>query len=286
MKTTKSTFITALELTFTPTKDILLPRFTGGIALSCFLNIISTVDEKYAQKLHESKEIKPYSCTPFYPTPKPEKLLPPQGHITYLKEGQKYSTRITIISDELMTKFLLGINQITLQEPFTFILMNTPCIINDLAAKVYTFDTLQPKIKTDIVKIRFLTPTRFAVRGTIKRKRPKFRLFPVPENLFHSLIHHWNHFTPPELRIPETKFMDYVINFVYEDDYKIRRESVEIGKDRKAVGFTGYCVYRFHETKNKWYETALKLLTYGELVNVGNAKSMGLGVIKIEEFQK
>ena len=282
---TKNAFITTLELTFTPAKDILLPRFTGGIALSCFLNIISTIDEKYAKKLHESKEIKPYSCTPFYPTLKPEKLLSPPKCITHLKIGRKYSARITIISDELMTKFLLGLNKMTLEEP-VFSLMNTPCIINDLSAKVFTFNTLQPKIKSDIIKVKFLTPTRFAVRGTIKRKRPKFRLFPVPENLFHSLVHHWNTFASSESKIPEVKFMDYIVNFVYEDDYKIKRESVEIGKDRKAVGFIGYCVYRFYETKSKWFEIALKLLTYGELVNVGNAKSMGLGVIKVEEFQK
>ena len=284
MKSEKN-FISLVELSFIPSKDILLPRFTGSITLSCILNIISTIDKEYAEKLHESKQLKPYSCTPIYPLPNPEKLLPPPNHITYLKLNKKYAMRITIISDNLMTKFLLGLNDLAI-EALYFKLMEVPCLINDISVRAYTFNSLEPKVKSDMIKVRFLTPTRFAVRGTVKRKRPKFRLFPVPENLFHSLVHHWNYFAPPESRIPETKFLDYVVNFVYEDDYKIKRETVEIGKGRKAVGFIGYCVYRFYKTKSKWFEIALRLLTYGELINVGNAKSMGLGVIKVEEFQK
>ena len=278
-------FIASFELTFIPLRDILLPRFTGGIALSSLLSLLSQADSSLAKRLHSSKEMKPYSCTPIYPHGRIPSL-PSKGSITHLRKGMRYCLRFTLITDIIIEKFLQAINAISQDQTWDLRLMDVRCPILEAKAQVTTYREIRPSMRDDYVKVRFLTPTRFAVRSTMRRPKPKFRLFPVPENLFHSLAHHWNSFAPKSLKIDENQLYEYVLNLVAEDDYNIRRESVEIGKGRKAVGFTGYCVYHFQRPDHPAFEACMKLLAYGELVNVGNAKSMGLGVMKVEPFMR
>ncbi len=284
MNESNEVYLATFTLFFTPEADILMPRFTGNIVLSSLLVLISKVDAKLAKRLHASKEVKPYSCTPIYPK-SGEFRLPPKRSVTHLRRSKVYQVRMALITDTLIEKFMKAITNEASKE-WALKFMGVRCPIINVSAHIRAFDEIKPKFLSELVKVRFLTPTRFAVKSTVRRPRPKFRLFPIPENLFHSLVHHWNYFAPENLKINESQLYEYVLNYVVEDDYKIHRESVEIGKGRKAIGFIGYCTYRFDMLEHPMFKTCMKLLSYGELINVGNAKSMGLGVIRVEKFIK
>ncbi|RLE60317.1 MAG: CRISPR-associated endoribonuclease Cas6 [Thermoprotei archaeon] len=269
-------FLTYTVFRFILNKDVILPRFTGGIVLSLVLNLISIVDEELARKLHESKAVKPYSVSPFMSGGRV--IFPPKSSFTHLYAGRMYSFRACFIG---------GLAR-TILEAFSILpegsvkLMNADMYISEVEVKSLSFREIKPVEASGEgdVKVVFLTPTRFAVRRSKPMRKPKFSLFPAPERLFHSIVHHWNSFAGD--RVSEQKFIDWVIDNVYEVDYHTRSCSVDIGKGRKAVGFTGYVIYRIEGSKSK-RDFALKLLRYAEYVNVGNAKSMGLGVVRIEK---
>jgi len=278
-------FISCFDISFVPLRDIVMPRFTGVISLSSLLALFSRVDWSLAKVLHESKVIKPYSCTPIYPEGGSPSLSS-RGSITHLKRGYRYHIRFTLITNNVAKMFLRAITKVSESSNGSWDLsfMDVRCPIMEISVQVLTYKDITPSVEDEYVKVRFLTPTRFSVRSTVRRPKPKFRLFPVPENLFHSLVHHWNTFAPDNCKINEEVLYEYVLNYVTEVDYRIARESVEIGKGRKAIGFTGYCAYHFQLCDDPMFKACMKLLSYGELVNVGNAKSMGLGVIKVEPF--
>ncbi|RLG43190.1 MAG: hypothetical protein DRN81_07055, partial [Thermoproteota archaeon] len=123
------------------------------------------------------------------------------------------------------------------------------------------------------VKIVFKTPVRFSV-PSLRRRCPKFSLFPEPERVFPNILRHWNRFFEPRFSVDGV--VEFVRDFVFVSDYRLRPVVVEMTHGRKVVGSVGYVMYRFLDRSN--LDVLLALLRYGELFNVGTGRSMGLGV--------
>ena len=161
-------------------------------------------------------------------------------------------------------------------DPFPVIqLGGTVLTVESVDVAIMKFDEIIGEAG-EAVRLDFHTPVRFSVAGSKKRRKPKFRLFPIPEHVFHSLMDHWNTYAGAENRIRKG-FAEWVINEAVEVDYRLRPITLHATRSRIFRGSVGYIIYRFHDPK--YLDTAAKLLQYGTYMNVGTGRSIGLGVM-------
>ena len=262
------TSIATFKLTFLTKNPLILPQFSGTIALSVFLEVLSRADPELARELHEYRGRKPYAVSPFNWRDKfyGFRLVP---------SGEEVWFRAAVIGD-VTRKFLSGLID---SLPTDFRLGNTELELQDVQVDVKSMEEVSG-FKAEAVRVDFLTPVRFSVAGTKKRRTPKFRLFPTPEHVFHSLADHWNEHAPRGLKVPH-RFPEWVINYAVEVDYRLKPITLEGTGNRVFRGSVGYVIYRFNDlSMSAW---ATRLLEYGQLVNVGTGRSTGLGVMKYRE---
>lgn len=240
-----------------------MPEFSGTIAASIFLEILSKKAPEAAKKLHETPKPKPYAVTP-------------------LKLGGKYNPRLAkpgsrltfraAVAGETAKLFIEGL----IAEPFPVKRLGGARVtIESIDVNVIRFGEVTGE-GGEALRLDFHTPVRFSVAGTKRRRKPKFRLFPIPEHVFHSLMDHWNAYAGVENRIRRS-FAEWVINEAVEVDYRLRPVTLHATRGRIFRGSVGYIIYRFNDPK--YLDTAAKLLQYGTYMNVGTGRSIGLGVM-------
>ncbi len=258
------TCLAVFTLSFTTQSKLSLPEFSGTLALSLFLDIVAKADPSLARSLHESRRRKPYAVTPF-------EWKGRFYGFTEVPPGERVRIRASIVGD-LARKFMEGLVD---TPPFVVRLGDATLELDSVEARVHMMEEVSGVV-AEAVRVDFLTPVRFSVAGTVKRKRPKFRLFPTPEHLFHSLADHWNEFAPARLRVP-ARLAEWVVNHAVEVDYRLRPVTLRGTKGRVFRGSVGYVIYRFDDAS--FLPWAAKLLEYGTMVNVGTGRSTGLGVM-------
>ncbi|RLE38700.1 CRISPR-associated endoribonuclease Cas6 [Candidatus Woesearchaeota archaeon] len=271
-------YLSRFVLRFVPLESIVLPKFTGHIVLSLFLRMLGSVDAKYASYLHDYKGVKPYAVKPFMGDR--GVLYSPEFKGVILKSGNEYFFQVSLVQEEPAKKFLEALTTSVVDSTFR-LLGRSPITITDVSIEVHDLEDLEPEFTDDRFKVRFITPTRFSVRRRTLRRKPLFSLVPTPLSLFHSLVHHWNTFAPPSKKIKEERFLDWILDNVYESDLRLRADVAPIGDGKKVIGVVGYVIYRVEEPESSYLRDMFLLLRYGEYFNVGNSRSMGLGVMDV-----
>lgn len=155
-------------------------------------------------------------------------------------------------------------------------------------------------------KLVFLTPTILTVKlmtpPSLKEKISRFpelhKLIPQPSFIFSYLLKLWNSYASPEERIPKpphNEWAPYKLGrladiTLTEIDYRVRPETVIIGKNekgilRKARGFVGWVIYKSIAPQNL-HNLYAKLLALATLTGIGRSRGLGLGQIQITNTTK
>ncbi len=274
------TYITIIRFYLTPIHNIVITSFSGTIVQSLILNWLDKLEPGLADKLHSYKGLKPFSVTPFFIGNKP--LIGDQAVI--INEGLDLWFRVTLIGD-LGLKFLQIIPDLLGNEVKLFSI-GAKFIVKDAEVNIIDAEALintGPKA----FKIIFLTPTRFALKATMKRKRVKFSFCPEPARLIKSIYKHWYTFTNKHI---SSKIIEWTYNYVVLADFGTFRKNksnvitVKLPKGEIVRGFIGYGIYQVFGSKR--LHQLWTLLRYGQLINVGTGKSMGLGVVEVKELKE
>ncbi|RLE56257.1 MAG: CRISPR-associated endoribonuclease Cas6 [Thermoprotei archaeon] len=264
--------IHVLELELRFFTSSVIEYFTGLFTLKLLLKLIALRDHDLARKLHNMKRVKPYSCTALMLG---NKVL--SNRVTKLLPNITYRVRYVLVLDEVFRTLITSIST-HIGEKLT--VENVDLTITNVRYTAISHIDL-PSRPSPKITIEFLTPTRFVVKRTVKKRKPKYRLFPLPETIVHNILHHWNEYAPPDVKLDEKPVLEWVLNNVYETQYHLKRATSTLTRGRLLIGFVGWCTYTVEDLESHWSRIFMRLLRYGELVNVGNSKSMGLGMVRI-----
>ncbi|HGE73016.1 TPA: CRISPR system precrRNA processing endoribonuclease RAMP protein Cas6 [Candidatus Poribacteria bacterium] len=61
--------------------------------------------------------------------------------------------------------------------------------------------------------------------------------------------------------------------------YRLRTR-LAVMREKKAVGFMGWCAYEMKDLKSEWNKVTVMLAKYAEYSNIGGNKTAGYGVTK------
>ena len=127
------------------------------------------------------------------------------------------------------------------------------------------------------IRVRFLSPTSF-------RSHEMHYPLPDPGLVYQSWLARWNEFAPEDLRI-NIALLDVVAAHVAVGRYDLRTEMVDMGSNRKAVGFVGkvqYSVVRARKIGDEWVRRLNLLADYAAFCGTGHKTAHGMGQTRRE----
>lgn len=249
-------------------KSVVLPFFTGHVARGLLLHIVKQVDPGVAGVLHELDVSKPYSVTPlrFRSASRVEK-----GFV--LDPAHPCRVGFRFLRDELanyMLRFFEKHNSV--------MIFDTVFHIASLSIKSKSYESLVREAGTaGRFRLFFTTPTYMPCLGSSYRW-----MFPDAVRVFSGLMRLWNKFSD-DRRFCKEEFMAYkewLAKNVGVCSYRLETR-VAVMRNKKAVGFTGWCNYEVGDLESEWGEVTITLAMFGEFSNVGGNRTGGFGVTKL-----
>jgi CRISPR-associated endoribonuclease Cas6 len=248
-------------------RSVVLPFFTGHVARGLLLHIVRLVDPGAAGVLHELNVSKPYSVTPlrFRNVSRVE-----NGFV--LDPASPCHVGFRFLRDDLacyVLKFFEKQNAV--------IIFDTVFRIASLSIKSKSYADLEREAQAaERFKLVFETPTYLPYLGSSYRW-----MFPDPVRIFSGLIRVWNRFSDGR-RFSKDEFLAYkewLGKNVGVCGYKLRTR-LAVMREKKAVGFMGWCAYEMKDLESEWSKATVMLTKYAEYSNIGGNKTAGYGVTK------
>ena len=274
-----TTYITVIKVYLTPKHDIVLTNFTGTVVESFFLKLLDRIEPGLGDKLHSEKRPKPFSVTPFFVDGRPVIGYRP----VVVRAGSVLWFRVSIVGD-LGTKLIPLLTDLMYRE-VNFFKISAKFVVSNIEARIVSTDAFFEPGST-VFKIRFLSPTRFAIKKPRRSRRPRYCFCPEAWRIVKSSLKHWRNFV--DIHISD-KIVEWSYYYVVLADFGTLRGfrsnvvTVRLPRGGVARGYVGFALYqvlgrrRLHEL---W-----ALLRYAQLMNVGTGRSMGLGVVEIIELK-
>jgi CRISPR-associated endoribonuclease Cas6 len=248
-------------------RSVVLPFFTGHVARGLLLHIVRLVDPGAAGVLHELNVSKPYSVTPlrFRSVSRVE-----NGFV--LDPASPCHVAFRFLRDDLagyVLKFFEKQNAV--------MIFDTVFRIASLSIKSKSYADLEREAQAaERFKLIFETPTYLPCLGSSYRW-----MFPDPVRIFSGLIRVWNRFSDGR-RFSKDEFLAYkewLGKNVGVCGYKLRTR-LAVMREKKAVGFMGWCAYEMKDLESEWSKATVMLTKYAEYSNIGGNKTAGYGVTK------
>jgi CRISPR/Cas system endoribonuclease Cas6 (RAMP superfamily) len=287
-------------------EPIVFQSFSGFAACGMFYNLVRSVDEVFAEALHSSKKLAPWSASPFFiefPSPK----------IVYrsLPAPSIVNVSFSIMDSKLCNVFREAILEPNLQVD----LVNVKAKVIGIAVNTYRFSELMSNAEPlpDKFAIKFITPTAFRrsvfdccpecpyyveyrLKAKINKKNKKPCKYatlcrgviiplPIPALMFRSMARLWEAFSSMHLNVQNVaKWAENTIVVAGFPKPGIRtiRVCEHPTTNKWIVGFMGTVRFSVKEDlyKEKYAKAAAALIKMAEITNIGVRRTAGLGMIK------
>jgi CRISPR-associated endoribonuclease Cas6 len=249
-------------------KSVILPFFTGHVARGLLLHMVRLVDPSAAGVLHELNTSKPYSVTPlsFRSVSRVEK-----GYV--LDPAQPCLVRFRFLRDNL-ANYLLRF----FEKQNTVMIFDTVFRIASLSIKSKSYADLEHEASSDErFRLVFKTPTYLPCLGSSYRW-----MFPDAVRVFSGLMRIWNLFSDSRHFSKEEylAYKEWLAKNMGVCEYRLWTR-LGIMREKKAVGFVGWCAYEMKDLESKWNKVTAMLAKYAEYTNIGGNKTAGYGVTKV-----
>ncbi|MEM1706552.1 MAG: CRISPR system precrRNA processing endoribonuclease RAMP protein Cas6 [Thermosphaera sp.] len=297
--------ISSFTLRFIIDRPVSFQSFSGFASCGIFYNLIRSVDECLAEKLHSSKKLAPWASSPL--------ILEYPSRVVYRRLPAPSIARVsfTIMDDKLCEVF----KQTILRSQLYVELVNVKAKVIGVSVNTYKFSDLASSSKPlpERFAVRFLTPTAFrrsiydccpscphyleylcAVKRGRRMDEPcKHAVkcmrvvvpLPIPSLMFKNLARLWSAFSKVSLdvwsaaRWAENALM--IAGFPKPGIWTVRVYEHPT-TNKWIVGFMGtvrFAVRRevYDERKAK---IATALLRMAEMTNVGLRRTAGFGMIR------
>jgi CRISPR/Cas system endoribonuclease Cas6 (RAMP superfamily) len=249
-------------------KPVVLPFFTGHVARGLLLHFIRHVDPAASGLLHELNVSKPYSVTPL--RFKSSKRTA-DGYVLDPLFSCKVGFRF--LKDEYSTYMLSFF-----QKQNSALIFDTTFQISSMNIKCKSYADLEKEAQAvDGLTLDFKTPTYLANLNSSYHW-----MFPDPAKVFCSLMRCWNQFSDGRLFSKEeyVAYKDWVGKNVGVSRFELRSR-LEVMRNKKAAGFTGYVTYELKDKDASWNMVTCMLARYSEFSNVGGNKTAAFGQTRL-----
>lgn len=214
---------------------------------------------------------------------KPFTLSVPQqavglGRSAWLKEGENYSVRITLLDETLFTNLADAVYRLNLDNTLALGEIRVAC--NGLVtvpapgnrAAFSSFERLADGAGTDpVVRLAFLSPCTFRSRGARGQRNV---IFPEPSLVFSSLLSRWNAFAPESLRLA---LPDGAMPRI--STYRLSTRPLGFGS-YSETGFCGQATYECLTASEEERRKLNLLADFAFFAGVGAKTTMGMGQCK------
>ena len=287
--------ITIIGLKFHLEKPVTFESFSGFTSRGLFYELLRRVDAEYAERLHSSMRLAPFSTTPLF------NLTPGGWRIVYrrLPAPSICKVRFTLLDREVTSRIAEALVE------------DTPIRIKDVEVTPLEVAVEQVKysqLLEDAKPIRsfsveFLTPTYFRFSPLIasrlfpfrlppggvdaRRLRRARRFHPLPEPIMmmRSLLRLWRSYSDSHFNYP--RYNRWITSMgVSLSGFPEGIKTVRLYEDealrRFIVGFRGVVQYSLPEDlyRKRWARITDALLRFAEYSHVGGGRTAGLGMIR------
>jgi len=298
--------ISSFTLRIAVDDPVVFQSFSGFATCGVFYSLVKSVDEGFAESLHSSKRLAPWSTSPFFiESPSPRFVY------RFLPAPSIVNVSFSIMDGKLCDVFREAI----LKPDLHVDLVNVRAKVISVAVNSYRFSDLASNAEPLPSKfaIRFLTPTVFRrsifdccphcpyyVEYTVRAKsgekieKPcKYVVqcsgmlvpLPIPSLMFRNIARIWSAFSDTHLdvrgvaRWAENAIM--IAGFP-KPGIKTVRVYEHPTTNKWIVGFMGTVRFSIREDlyKKKYAKAATTLLKMAEITNIGVRRTAGLGMIK------
>ena len=201
------------NLTFplSPAEAAALPPYPGRAIHALFYQWLALGDYSLSTRVHDSDGPRPFTISPIY------------------RVDGRPVLRLTLLEDGLWPALSDGICRTPTVE-----VMGRPLALSPASPQVehrsYA-DLVAGATAETRIRLRFFSPTSF-------RSREMHFPLPDPPLVYQSWLARWNTFAPEEIRI-NVALLDLVAAHVAVGRYELRTAMVDLGGNRKVVGFVG-----------------------------------------------
>ena len=241
-----------LTFRLNPEETVSLPPYPGRALHALFYQWLAIGDYSLAVRTHDQDGPRPFTVSPLYRV-----------------DGQP-TLRLTLLDDTLWPALSQGISLTptveVMGQPLTL-----PADGPQIQHRSYADLVANAGAETRI-RLRFLSPTSF-------RSHEMHYPLPDPALVYQSWLNRWNEFAPEEARI-NVALLDIVAAHVAVGRYDLRTEMVDLGGDRKVVGFVGtvqYNVIRAGMIGDEWLRRLNLLADYAAFCGTGHKTAQGMG---------
>lgn len=235
--------------------------YSGAFVRGFVYWVLSKTNRTFAEKLHSSKNISPFSVTPVMSNGKV---------VDRLEEGKEYKFSVTFFVPEIgeaMKNYLVS------AENVYFTAAKNP--LRKIRVKYCDKDSLSNKPVSKF-NIDFITPCYFRIPS----KSYRFVPLPIPNLIFRNLARIYSAFIS-EISHEYREWLD--AGGIVVSGLDIETQKVMLKKMKWDIGFIGKVYFNLpKDTYNEDFaRITSKLLSFGEYSNVGGSRTSGFGVIKV-----
>jgi CRISPR-associated endoribonuclease Cas6 len=264
-KNNKKKYISGI-FTFFMDKTTKFNYFPSKHFLGVFYNALAYTDLWEGELLHDRGGEKPFTISPIFPYIKKNR----NGKYI-LKKGQKYSVRISFLTEELYNLFkksiknakdILRLNNTLLRN------VNFKIDLSHKWCRTSTSDVLNDRSKSkEHIGVQFHTITAF-------KDGNHNIMLPIPKYVFSDLLGKWNMYGGFDLSLDISD-----IEKIHMSRFDNLSSFSEQFKDYFEKGFRGYCEFYLGNLSKKKQKEVDLLIDFGEFSGVGIKTTMGFGQI-------
>lgn len=243
---------TILTLPLDPAQAAELPPYPGRALHALFYQWLALGDYALSVQTHADDGPRPFTVGPL------------------LRYNGQPLLRFTVLEDALWPALQRGIALtpavVVLNRPLTL-----PANGPQVQQQAYAELVAQAGTETRFT-FRFRSPTSF-------RSREMHFPLPDPRLVFQSWLLRWNEFALPHQQL-NVALLDIVEAHLAIGRYEMRTELVDLGENKKAIGFVGmiqYNVLRAHRLGAEWVSALNLLADYAPYCGTGHKTAQGMG---------
>lgn len=216
------TELVGLRLIVSPKRDSQLHlRYTVSLH-AWLLQQVHATKPQLSAYLHDGESEKGFTISPL------SGAVDVSGQSIHLYENCLYSWKVTALTQSFASWLFSWL----LNLPKSIDLSNVTLDICDceIAVSPQTYSELGKSFTEKSVALTFTTPTSFRHKG---HHLP----IPYPENVFHSYLRRWNHFSNQP--VDQNIFLQWVDTNVMIRRHYLTSHKIAVGKRGSVIGFTG-----------------------------------------------
>ncbi len=244
---------TSLTIPLSENERAALPPYPGRACHALFYQWLALGDYNLANEVHDDEGLRPFTVSPVG------------------RNGNGARLRFNVLDDTLWPALERGMARTPVVE-----LLGRPLQMPlqgpEIRQRFYADLVEQARTDTTL-RLRFLSPTSF---------RSREMHFPLPDPLlvYQSWLNRWNAFAPTEFQI-NVALLDIVAAHIAIGRYELATEMVDLGRERKAIGFVGqvqYTILRPQLLDAGLLRQLNCLADYAVFCGTGHKTAQGMGV--------